>query len=660
MRTGNQVIVVFVLLVSCFASGLAWCASSSADLDQLSGHHDQARNAEPSEQRTMVQGDPGRRALVQPETADGFYGALTGSRLSWRFTHQSTYRLELLAQEGDLVLSAGNDPVSIPFRGNLHMQILERSDQITVLVQGSEVEARVPGPVNQRGAASLRSCKEALEEWFLVRIDPQGTVLGYAFQPGRTAEQRNFARAVIAAFFHTIPDELPRTWEAREADPTGEYTASYRFLSRGDSHSNRGPQIERRKCQYLSIGQEAEVPQHSLSGCSRAVFDSHVSWIASVQADEAFSLAVPGLAGRAHLAVQARFEAIQTAWRGVVLDPTQWPTFVSASGNGEDLSAGARANERDGWRQKTELVSLDDLLVKIRALVEARETRSREFYETWELLSWKLALDREAVAAAQDLVLRGALPESTADMLLTALGKAGTDEAQGALLAVLNAPGLVERQRESAAIAMFQLAKPTLKVVQNVADRLRGQRAFAQLHATNLLLLGALAPRSETNLADGRSGLAALLAFEQRSRDLGVTGVWLDALGNAAVPEVAAYAARYLGDKDPLVREAAVAAIDRSRADGVVPALVRVAEQDRGRDVRLRAIEALGRRDVEAGRKALRALSRDADQGIRGAAIHALAARPRLATGDRTALEHTARNDPSQELRAAARRLLSR
>jgi HEAT repeat protein len=227
------------------------------------------------------------------------------------------------------------------------------------------------------------------------------------------------------------------------------------------------------------------------------------------------------------------------------------------------------------------------------------------------------------------------------------------------LLAVYGAEGLGEERREAAAVSMFQLSEPTTELLEHVAGRSENLRSMGPADATNLLLFGTLSSRGE--LAEGESAVARLLGLEERSRELDASRVWLEALGNAATPEVAAEAERYLEDADPLVRESAVAALDRSGADNVVPRFVAAAEGDANRNVRLRAIEALGTRDDEIGRGALRRLAEDdPDESIRGAALYGLAARRPLAAADQKALELAERNDPSEDLRATARRLLER
>ncbi len=596
-----------------------------------------------------------REQLEGVSAVEGFYSAPVGSLLNWRFDYATSYRLETVQGGEDEVVASSNEAVTIPFRGDLHMQVLSRDAEVTtVLVQGTDTTVVVGGPSNARGEDSLQLLRDAFEQWFLVRIDERGAVQSYAFQEGRTPRQRNFARAILAGFFHTIPTTPVSTWDATEFDASGEYNADYQLAI----DSEWAAVVVRTKREYTKIGMEAELPKHSLSGRSVAHFGSHLGWLHSVSIDERMVMDITEFPSRVHVATKAKFEHINHNWRGVDVDPSEWPEFVSGSGANEDLATGSICDERDQWRDKTEQTSLEELLAQIQIMVEAGDTRGAEFYETWQMLHWKLALDSDAVEAASQLLLSGGLTEETGSMLLSALGKAGSPESQDALLAVYGESALGEGWRESAAVSMFQLVTPSTKVVQTLTSKILSRHEFNQLDATSMLLLGTLAPRQDATLENGVTALASLLSLESRARETGSLGLWLDALGNAAVPEIAPYASRYLRHENALVRESAVAALDRSAATGIDAQLITAAVEDLARPVRLRAIEALGNRESRGARLALQDLALNSkDTGMRRAAIEAMASRDKLSGKDRSVLMQVARQDSDDDLRNAARQL---
>jgi HEAT repeats len=650
--------ILLPLLLLVLVAAVTWCATGMVSAPELDVASTDGLATEPGNDVPQSGGRDDRTRADDPTAPVGFYGARVGSLFSWRFHYTTSYRLDVRATENEQPITTTGGTVSLPFHGVLRMQILHREvDDITVLVKGLDVDATLPDEANERGTASVRSLCDGLEAWFLVRIDARGTILGYAFQDGRTPEQRNFVRALVAGFFHTIPARRATTWTAVESDPTGIYTADYRVVS----PNHDATEIERTKRIYTTIGKAATVREHALSGRSRARFDRSSGWLAGVQIDESLTMELTEFPARVNLTVVARFEPTVADWNGLDLDESQWPSFVSASGANEDLAAGAAANQREQWRAKTADLSLDELLTKIRELIEGEGTRSAEFYRLWELLSWKLKLDPSAVAAAQGLLLGRSLDEETGSMLLTALGKAGSKEAQNTLLAVYGSSRLEAGWRQSAALSMFQLAEPTADVLKTVTDGVRNLRSIDDLDATTVLLLGTIAPRNGAALPNGKTAMAELAGMESRMRDLGRTGLWLDALGNAAVPSVAPLAAKYLRDANPLVRESALVALDQSTAKGVAPRLIAAAERDPSRDVRLAAIRALGRRRSNAGRQSLRNLATSAkDAVIRRAAMRAVARARRMNAKDRSALQGIARSDANQELRETARRLLRR
>ena len=637
-----------------------WCACEGPSGESLDVTARANATAESTSAAPRLAGSEERSSAGGQSAPVGFYGAPVGRVFSFDFDQATSYSLEALPQQGDQVVTSTDEELSLPFHGVLNMQILQREgDAITVVVQGTEVRASLPADADERGVVAAQSYCDGLTTWFLVTIDTRGTVSGYAFQEGLAPRQRNLARSIVAAFFHTIPATPGASWVATELDTTGEYTADYRLVKTDHNRT----EIERVKRSYSSmgpaIGARTALPEHTLSGHSTARFDLNTGWLAAVSVEESMTMDITDFPSRVHLGVTARFEIADSKWRGVHLEKSQWPPFVSACGAGENISSSSEAEEREHWRAKTANLSLEELLAEIRALIEADKMRDQAFYSQWETLAWKLALDPGAVAATEQLLLHGGVDERTGSMLLSALGKAGSTEAQATLLSVYGERGLGDDWRESAAFSMFQLAKPSTDVLQTVSNQVRDLRDVGRLDAANLLLLGTIAPRNTSPLANGKTAMAELVSFERRARDIGATSLWLDALGNAAVPEVAPLASRYLADGDPSIRESAVVALDRSAAPGVTPTLIQIAKRDSSRNVRLRAIEALGKRGSERGRETLRRLAMKASHpDLRIAAIQAMAARGSLEARDRKVLEELARGDAVKEVREGARRAL--
>lgn len=558
--------------------------------------------------------DTERRTSVSARTPRSPYDAPVGSRFGFAFEHCTRYSLEILEGHGEDLPASPGETRSLPIRGQLIMQVLARDTQMTtVWIQGAGIETPISGELGTRAKASLEACHTALETWFLVHLDARGNILGYRFQEPLRARDRNLVRAIVAAFFHTVgEDAATDRWQAEGADATGLFVAEHRRIPAASL------QVERSKQRYESIAQQADLPPHVLRGCSLASFDAEAGWIQEVTVTESFELELVDFPSRVHTQTEACFTRVDVAGAAIDLPESRWPRRFGASGAGEDLAADARIDERAAWQEQLAEVSFRSLLVALRTLVEAGETRSSEFYAAWERLAWKLALDPKAVSEAQQLLLAGALREDTGSMLLSALGKAGSGPAQNALLAVFGARGLETGWRESAAMAMFQLVEPSSEVLATLTRRVGDLRQIEQLDATSLLVLGTLAPRHDKPLASGKTAFESLVGLEARARDLGASGLWLDALGNAATPAVAPFALPYLQHSDALVREAAVTALDRSQAKGITAALIRVAQQDATRGVRLAAIEALGKRGDAAARQTIRDLANNAeDAGVR-------------------------------------------
>src|SRR5690606_17203013 len=219
-------------------------------------------------------------------------------------------------------------------------------------------------------------------------------------------------------------------------------------------------------------------------------------------------------------------------------------------------------------------------------------------------------------------------------------------------------PDLSVDLRRSATISMLQLAKPSERVLTDLARDIGRAGELVGDDAMAVLLLGALAPRAGEARVGGQSALDTLLGYEDKASAQGRLDLWLNALGNAGTPEVLPHAERLTRHNDEMVRGAAYNALRQVKTPRALTVLQR-GLSDPAPGVRADAVAALGEhRTPEACALLVRAARDDADPQVRQIAYRGLAPHARPGTAARQALEHAAHNDPDPETREMAARLL--
>lgn len=83
-----------------------------------------------------------------------------------------------------------------------------------------------------------------------------------------------------------------------------------------------------------------------------------------------------------------------------------------------------------------------------------------------------------------------------ADMLVSALGAAGTEAAQDVLAAMRQDPNSTPALRTSATVALFQVARPGARMLGELVGGIDAAAELSGDQAMAVLLLGALAPRA--------------------------------------------------------------------------------------------------------------------------------------------------------------------
>lgn len=597
-----------------------------------------SRNDVPVAATTERTADTDRQVVTQPR---GCYAAAAGSTFAFDLTGKFDYAVR--HPEG------GAQRSGMQLHAELQMAVLDRKEQeILLRVALTDVALSALAGTQGRDEGGLA---EAAARPFDVRLGEDGRVLGYHFANGMTGEQRNFVRGVFAALLHTVPVAPVPAWEAEDDDAAGTFLARWRLAT-----AEGRTQVERQKVRYTAMAGD-DLHPHTIAGGSHASFDADIRWLTSVDVDERIALTIPdlGMTIELHTVLHA---ALTAHGRGApTATADAWSTATApAAGHGEDLTSAQEAAEQSRWRQQLEGVTVDAITAELAALLAAEPQDPQAIDRAWQALIWRIRLDPEVAASIPARV--AGMPERLADMLISALGAAGTDAAQDVLLALRGDAAATPALRTSATVAMFQVARPATRVFAALSRDVDGAAEFTGDTAMGMLLLGALAPRSNDAAASGGSAFATLLALESRSAEQGRQDLWLNALGNAATPAIVPHVERYLGHDDERVRAAAAHALRRVDS-APARALLDRALADPSATVRADAVHALGEHRADAARDTLiRVAAEDAEPSVRRATLDGLAGFARANAAARAAIERMARADRDPDNQRAAQTTL--
>lgn len=569
----------------------------------------------------------------------GHYAAPAGAGFGYDLTGRFEYSVR--HPEGGAQRSGMN------VKAQLQVGVVTR-DEATLLLRAElqqlELSALVAG---QTAAAPDLTAAAALP--FFARIDTEGRIQGYQFAASLDGEQRNFVRGVFASFLHTVPAAAPSQWEAADVDAAGEFVALWRAHTDGDR-----TEVERRKQRYTAMAGN-ELHPHQITGGSTAVFDAVVRWLRAVEVDENITMTMQELG----ITVELRSVLHATlVSQGVVADAAgPGPAaFVAAAGHREDLSAGQEASERARWQQQLAGTNLDLLVADLQNLLAQDPQDPQAIDRAWQAVIWTIKLDPAQAAAIRARVV--GMEARLADLLVSALGAAGTESAQDVLAAMRVDAASTPALRQSATVALFQVARPGARVLGDLVGGIDAATELSGDQAMAVLLLGALAPRAANTAAAGPSAFDRLLAFESKCAAQGRADLWLNALANVGKPECVPHVLRYVDHADEPVRAAAYNAL-RLVDTAASTALLERGLEDASPVVRADAVNALGQHRSDAACAALVRVSRDdADAAVRRATLDGLGTFARKHESARAALAAMAAGDPDADNQRAARVVL--
>ena len=486
-------------------------------------------------------------------------------------------------------------------------------------------ELRDARPHVQRGAADATAAfTTALARPYFFTTTADGRLIAMHFERDVDAIARG-AMTTLAATFQ-VSRGGAESWEAIESDSVGDYVARYRRTPRG---------LHRERMRYQRVVGDGAIAATVVKSGTDVVVRTD-GWPAEIAGHEVTRVGTADLG----VEVDARF----------TLRHRTSARVAAGWHDGFEVVAVDAVAPRDPHAADRELVdgaTLPDLLAALAAIDDAH-ARGHQFLRIAALLR----LDAEAVRAAERSVIAN---ESTAQVLVAALGEAGTPDAQRALATIARSAG-ADESRTHAVIALGLVEAPTVDTLRALADAAR-ERGDQGDSATLAQGNAALRLHDDDPAAAARQVDELLARFARAVTDDERILV-LRALGNTGDPRIVAVVEPALASSSVLVRAAATEALRLVRAP--IDALVVGRFADGASLVRGAAVFAASQRDLTAYLPTLaRAVRTEGEVDVRRAIVELAGARIDEHAALRAIVEHAAAHDADADIKALAAQLLA-
>jgi HEAT repeat protein len=569
-------------------------------------------------------------------------------------------------------VSSGQRLAQIDLSARLELIPLSIDDERARVQIGALLsDVRFSGPGH--ASAAFMDAAEQLARPFTLSL-VRGVLEGNAIDPQLSPLSTGVVRTMSAALqFAPVPAK-GKVWRAVERDATGRYRVEYRRAGENvfarskraytHVHQSAAPGLQARQLHIQVEHAEGRI----------TVRDGRV---ATLTASERLNMP---LGPSSHVKSQTEL-TLRAVASPAAHDATDANRFVGASlrlpidqtpGGGaldrgrfdeqrigaETFESAIAALEREAERErKGERAAGTDGEPADSAASDAEAQQLSEHTRVFSALSALLRQDAHALDRGLQLV-RGGSP--VAREILSALGVAGTERAQAALIEVLLDERLPHELRWQACFALSRMESAgdaTIEALTAVLDqpRLGKQAAYG---------LGTLARRLAATGQTERSHPIVALLVQRLPAQASVEGkaVVLRALGNAGNPSALPVARALLDDEDQELRAAAVDALRLMPLPEVDVLLAHQLSREQTSTGRVAVLTAIGAREPQPALLASvqRTATAAEDSPSRARAVRVLDTWAARAPAVRSVLAHIAVSDASEDVRKLASTSLSR
>jgi HEAT repeat protein len=518
----------------------------------------------------------------------------------------------------------------------IEMVVAADSDEIAMRIEIAPTKLEMPRP----GVDSPTDASAQLARPFVIAFEPDGHVKEVYVEQGVDPSVAMLERSLgQSRQLVGVSDGAQDAWQAVERDGIGEYQADYRRDAQA---------IDKTKTRYTKIPADvsADRAAPTVEVRSRARYELASSgWPASVDAtDDVHLAALPGGAG-VQITASAKFVLVDESHddgAAALADRSRMhPARLGESGHGLDQHASDA--------QLVGTASLSDLLATLAGIADG-PNGDRERSEVMARLA---ALFRLHPEAARDIAGRlPAMPAAQREIVVAALGAAGSPAAQAALRDVIVDSRLSEDAHQHGLMVLGLTDTPDRATLSALSTAMAEHDPDTSATAT--LALGNAARHAEPG-DDTAAAVQRLLALDASAKSSDDRTLALRALGNVGDPQILPAIRSALASSDDDVRAAAVMSlrfVPGSDADDLIagvitsdpvpwvrstgvraasfrtlssmwPAVTRALEDDVASLVRMAAVQLLGQHKTDAPdaiAELRRAAETDGDRDVREAA----------------------------------------
>jgi len=478
-----------------------------------------------------------------------------GETQSYRFSTVTDVHLELDGQDASEFRQV--------FAGTLLLRIFDVDPEYARV--GFQLESPRYEVAGQRDEA----LEERLSTPFFARFERTGMPISFDFPAWLPEQEKTLMEEAIRTFQFRLPADWQPSWNAEESHATGTYRAHYEVTQTSA--------LDKQKTDYLhlapNVGFPGDSPSARVLESQARLWMSRNAWINAAVVREELEVTGSGLF------VRTKFRSELT--HQPTLESRKIALFDEHDPEGVRRKSWAKpAPERSAQAQSRidhRLSSADALDAILEQWSEHETSRVRRLKE---LLT---ALDRmpSLVSAITSRVRAPKTTSKEAAMMIHALERSGTPEAQAALADLMADPELHFANRLRSIVALGGVMGARDETVDALFEQSleRGSSADVDLSNTALLSLGSIA----TGLHDSDPARSVQLVDELQDRlaaasNSNETGMVIKALGNAHDPDRSGVIEPYLDHHSEFVRGSAARAIgsldDGGAADKLAEQLV--------------------------------------------------------------------------------------
>ncbi|APR82433.1 Phycocyanin alpha-subunit phycocyanobilin lyase [Minicystis rosea] len=506
--------------------------------------------------------------------------------------------------------------------------------------EGFTVRAELREPKFDTAAPGARDLASALSRPFVFTMRETGEIGSFSFPKGSPPEVIGLLKDLVTSFQMVAPPAPQASWQTTEEDASGEYQASY---------VKRTGSLHKSKIAYQRArGARGLVPLAGAYEVRSAIdFELDASgWPRAIAEDESLHIKAGTMDVLSTRKTTAKLLAIDHLSKVATVDPQ---SLLPDSVGEAEAFARAKESAAKGLVGGRNFVQIADDLRS-----DSVSTRN----DATVALSALFRLEPEATKGAVDTILHGRLDEESKARISTALGSAGTPEAQRALGSILTSPD-ADSTAQARAAAALGLSHNQMAENEELLTTAMTSPANDVKSAATLALGNSIRSAGAGGTLDTKGALETLIEGLEQAKSPDEKRVYLEALGNSGDADALSAITPYLTSDELELRTVATFALRFIPGDAVNQ-LILAATKDGEIAVRSAAVNTVRFRPLAPLRAAIDGLLRhDPSESVRLAIISALNLKRAEDASVDTSIRWALDNDPSEKVRKLAKQVLA-